>query len=45
MRQQIGEPGRVVHVGLAAGHVLDVRRIGQGQRKIAVARMCQTGFQ
>ena len=37
MRQQIGQPSCVVHVGLAAGHVLDMRRIGQGQRKIAVA--------
>ena len=26
--QQIGDPCRIVHVGLAAGHVLDVRRIG-----------------
>ena len=29
MRQQICQPHRVVHVGLAAGHVLDVHRIGE----------------
>jgi hypothetical protein len=31
MRQQVGQPRRVVHVGLAAGHVLDVPRVGEHQ--------------
>ena len=29
--QQVGQPHGVVHVGLAAGHVLDLRRVGQHQ--------------
>jgi hypothetical protein len=29
VRQQVGQPGRVVHVGLAAGHVPDVHRVGE----------------
>jgi len=32
--QQVGNPGRIVHVGLAARHVLDVRRIGEHQLKV-----------
>ena len=36
--QQIGDPCRVVHVGLSAGHVLDVRRIGDDQLECAVAQ-------
>ena len=31
MREEIGEPGRVVHVRLAARHSLDVGRVGQGE--------------
>jgi hypothetical protein len=31
MRQQVGQPHRVVHIGLAAGHVFDVHRIGEHQ--------------
>ena len=33
---QLGEPGRIVHVGLAAGHVLHMRGIGQQQFELAV---------
>jgi len=36
--QQIGQPGGVVDVGLAPGHVLDMHGVGQHQRKIAVAQ-------
>jgi hypothetical protein len=36
--QQIGDPHGVVHVRLAAGNVLDVRRIGQYQFERAVAQ-------
>jgi hypothetical protein len=35
--QKICQPCGVVHVGLAAGHVLDVRAVGQNQLKLAVA--------
>ena len=35
--QKIGQPCRVVHVGLAARHVLHMRRVGQQQREIAIA--------
>ena len=38
MRQQIGQPGSVVHVGLAARHVLDMCGVGQRQREIAIAQ-------
>ncbi len=38
MRQKVGEPSGIVHVGLAPGHVLDVRRVRQHQREIAVAQ-------
>ena len=31
VRQQIGQPGGVVHVGLAPRHILDVRRVRQHQ--------------
>jgi hypothetical protein len=31
LRQQIGGSRGIVHVALAAGHLLDMRRIGQGQ--------------
>src|SRR3954462_2139065 len=31
MREEIGEPGRVVHVRLAARHSLDRGRVGQGE--------------
>ena len=37
VRQKIGEPGGIVHVGLAPRHVLDMRRVRQHQREIAVA--------
>jgi hypothetical protein len=33
MRQKIGDPGGVVHVALAAGHVADVRRVRQKQNE------------
>jgi len=36
VRQQVGQPQRVGDVGLAAGHVLDVRSIGEDQRELAV---------
>ncbi len=35
VRQQIGDPHRVVHVGLAAAHVADVRCVGQHQLELA----------
>ncbi len=35
--RQIGDPGRVVHISLAARHVLDMGRIGQNQLELAVA--------
>jgi len=31
VRQQIGQPGGVVHVGLAPRHILDVRRVREHQ--------------
>ncbi len=37
VRQKVGQPGGVVHIGLASGHVLDMRRVRQHQGKIAVA--------
>ena len=37
VRQKIGEPGGIVDVGLAPRHVLDMRRVRQHQREIAVA--------
>src|SRR5712691_10805102 len=51
--RQIGNPGGVVDVGLAAGNVLDGRRIGHDQLEGAVAQslprrrpgMFHTGFQ
>ena len=36
MRQQVRKPSRVVHVTLAAGHVLHVRGIRQDQRETAL---------
>jgi hypothetical protein len=36
--EQLGQPGRVGHVGLAAGHVLHLRRVGQHQGEIAVGQ-------
>jgi hypothetical protein len=38
MRQQIGQPGGVIHVGLAPRHVLDVCGVRQHQGEIAVAQ-------
>jgi hypothetical protein len=35
MRQQIRDPGRVVHVALAARNIASVHRIGQDQREVA----------
>jgi hypothetical protein len=35
MRQQIGDPGRVVHVALAARNIANVHRVGQDQREVA----------
>jgi hypothetical protein len=45
MGQQIGEPGGVIHIGLAPRHILDVRRDRQHQLNIAVAQDVHTGFQ
>jgi hypothetical protein len=45
MRQQLGQPGRIVHVGLATGHVFDMRGVGQHQPEATPASTCQTGFQ
>jgi hypothetical protein len=36
VRQQFGQPGGIVDVGLAARHILDVRRIRQHQFELAV---------
>ena len=36
--QQIGDPHRIVHVGLAAGNILDVRRVGDDQLELALAQ-------
>ena len=33
---QLGEPDRIVHVGLAAGHVLHMRGVGQQQLELAI---------
>jgi hypothetical protein len=38
VREKIGQPGGVVHIGLAPRHVLDVRRVRQHQGEIAVAQ-------
>jgi len=32
MGQEIGDPGRIVDVGLSAWHVLDVAGVGEYQR-------------
>jgi hypothetical protein len=37
MGQKIGQPGRVIDVGLAARHVLDMLGVCQHQLKIAIA--------
>ena len=37
MRQQIGQSAGIVHVGLAAGHVFNMRGIGQDQFEPAIA--------
>jgi hypothetical protein len=42
---QLGEPGRIGHVGLATGHVLHVRGVAQRQLGLPSARIRQTGFQ
>ena len=39
VRQQVGQPRRVVDVGLAAGHVLYVRGVGQHQLEVAFEHM------
>jgi hypothetical protein len=36
MGEQLGQPGRVRHVGLAARHVLHLRRIGQHQGEVTI---------
>ena len=36
--RQIGDPGRIVHVRLAAGNRLDVRGVGDDHRELAVAQ-------
>lgn len=33
MRQQVGDPGRILHIALASGYVADVRGIRQRQRE------------
>jgi len=38
MRQQIGQPSRIRHVGLAAGHVPHMRGVGQHQDEVAVGQ-------
>ncbi len=38
VRQKIGQPSGVVHVGLASRHVFDMRRVRQHQGEIAVAQ-------
>jgi len=35
--QKVGDPHRIVHVGLATRNVLDVRRIGHDQAEISIA--------
>ena len=45
MSQQIGQPSRVVDVGLAARDVLHVCGIGEHQRERAVGQNVPTGFQ
>ena len=42
---QLGEPGRIVHVGLAAGHVLHMRGVGQQQLEVAVREDMPDRFQ
>jgi len=32
MREQIGDPRRVIHIALPAGDVADVHRVGEDQR-------------
>ena len=39
MRQQIGQPHGVVDIGLAPGHVLHVRGVGQHQLEVAFEHM------
>lgn len=34
MRQQVGDPRRIVHVTLASRHVADVHRVGQDQGEV-----------
>jgi len=43
--QQVGEPQRVSDIGLAAGHVLHMRGLGQDQRELAVRKHMPDGFQ
>jgi hypothetical protein len=38
MGQQVRQPERVGDIGLAAGHVLHVRRIGQHQGEVTVGQ-------
>jgi hypothetical protein len=39
MREQVGDPHRIVHVSLPAGHVLDVHRVGQHELERAIENM------
>jgi hypothetical protein len=39
VRQQVGDPRRVGHVALAAGHVAAVHRIGQDEAKVFLKHM------
>jgi hypothetical protein len=44
VRQEVRQPHGVVHVGLAAGNVLYLRRVGQHQVESS-ASTAHTGFQ
>lgn len=39
MGQQIGNPDRSIHVGIAAGHIADVLGIGENQVKVLMQYM------
>jgi hypothetical protein len=38
VRQQIRDPVGILHVGFAAGHVLDMRGVGQHQLEVAIVQ-------
>jgi len=45
VRQKIGQPGGVVHIGLAAGHILECAAFASTKTKSPSLRICHTGFQ